>query len=266
MSDATLSTDAGVAVVTLDRPRRLNAIGGTLLADLHDCLSRAQKDDAVRAIVLTGAGRAFCAGDDLKEFAAQAASAASAAAICAAIQTITRDIMLGPKPVIGAVAGYAVGGGFEWMLNCDLVVAADDLVCFFPEMALGHFVTGGVTHLLPQGVGHQRAMEMLLLGERIAAPALRDLGLANRVVPRAEMMPVALDLARRVAALAPGAVARLKKTIAGGERLALERALAVEEAQARACFADPQTARRVAARLEGMGAARGAYAATGDGA
>jgi enoyl-CoA hydratase/carnithine racemase len=257
MSAATLSIEAGIAIVTLDRPHRLNAIGGTLLEDLHECLARAQGAPEVRAIVLTGAGRAFCAGDDLKEFGAQAASAEAAGATCAAIQRITRDIMLGPRPVIGAVAGYAVGGGFEWMLNCDLVVAADDLVCFFPEMALGHFVTGGVTHLLPQAIGHQRAMELFLLGERVGAATLLQLGLVNRVVPRARTMSVAIELARRVAALAPGAVARLKKAIAGGGRLAIEQALSMEEEAARACFTDPETASRVAARLGQIGAARG---------
>ena len=248
MSDALLAIEGDVAVVTLNRPARLNAIGGTLLADLHDCLARAQSDDGVRVVVLTGAGRAFCAGDDLKEFAAQALSAESAARICADIQRITRDIMTGPRPVIGAVAGHAVGGGFEWMLNCDLVVAADDLQCFFPEMALGHFVTGGVTHLLPRAVGHQRAMELLLLGERIGAVGLRDLGLVNRVVPRADLLPAAMHLARRVAALAPGAVARLKRVVTGDDSLTLAGALTAEEQDARACFTDPETARRVAAR------------------
>jgi enoyl-CoA hydratase/carnithine racemase len=239
MSDALLSIEHGIAVVTLNRPRRLNAIGGTLLADLHDHLARAQAEPEARVIVLTGAGRAFCAGDDLQEFPSQAASARSAADTCAAIQRITRDIMCGPKPVVGAVAGYAVGGGFEWMLNCDLVVAADDLICFFPEMALGH----------------QRAMELMLLGERLGAPALRDLGLVNRVVPSADLMPVALDLARRVAALAPGAVARLKAALAGGAAATLEGALVAEQAAAEACFADPETARRVAARRRELGAA-----------
>ena len=117
--------------------------------------------------MLTGAGRAFCAGDDLKEFAEQATGPARAH--IEAIQQITRDLMLNGKPVVGALHGYAVGGGFEWLLNCDLVVAADDLVAFFPEMAIGQFVTGGVTYLLPLAVGHQRAMELLLLGERQSA-------------------------------------------------------------------------------------------------
>lgn len=188
MSYATLHNEGPVAVVTLNRPERLNAIGAQLLADLHGALVRAQLDADTRVIVLTGAGRAFCAGDDLKEFGAQASSAESIARTCDDIQRITRDIMFGPKLVIGAVHGYAVGGGFEWVLNCDLVVAADNLVAFFPEMSLGHFVTGGVTRLLPQIVGYQRAMELFVLGARHDAQALYRLGIVNRVVPHDELM------------------------------------------------------------------------------
>jgi enoyl-CoA hydratase/carnithine racemase len=98
--------------------------------------------------------------------------------------------------VIGAVHGYAVGGGFEWVLNCDMVVAADSLVCFFPEMALGHFVTGGVTHLLPQALGHQRTMELIVLGERQSAQRLHALGLVNRVVGAEVMLQEAVHLAQ----------------------------------------------------------------------
>jgi enoyl-CoA hydratase/carnithine racemase len=152
MKYVTLEPRGPVSIVTLNRPERLNAIGLELLQDLHEALVAAQADDQTRVIVLTGAGRAFCAGDDLKEFAQQAASSATVADTCDRIQQITRDIMFGPKLVIGAVHGFAVGGGFEWVLNCDMVVAADNLVAFFPEMALGHFVTGGVTHLLPQAI------------------------------------------------------------------------------------------------------------------
>jgi enoyl-CoA hydratase/carnithine racemase len=258
MREALLTIEGAIAIVTLNRPHRLNAIGGRLLDDLHEALASAQEAPEIRAIVLTGAGRAFCAGDDLKEFAAQAASPESVATTCAAIQRITRDIMLGPRPVIAAAAGHAVGGGFEWMLNCDLVVAAEDLVCFFPEMALGHFVTGGVTHLLPQALGHQRAMELLLLGDPIGATALRDLGLVNRVVPRAALMSTALALAGRVATAAPASVARLKRVMSSDARQTLARALAAEEDAARACFADPETARRIqAGRIAGPRASTG---------
>ncbi|MGA1288315.1 MAG: enoyl-CoA hydratase/isomerase family protein [Rubrivivax sp.] len=246
MPDATLHSDGPISVVTLNRPSRLNAIGGHLLADLHLALQQAQDDPHTRVIVFTGAGRAFCAGDDLQEFGEQARSPASVAQVCEDIQRITQDLMFGPKLVIGAVHGYAVGGGFEWMLNCDMVVAAQDLVCFFPEMQLGHFVTGGVTHLLPQALGHQRAMELIVLGDRLHAPRLRELGLVNEVVPTPEVLPRAMALAARVAERSPFATALLKKAMTQ-QLPPLRAALEVERQAAEACFAHPDTARRIQA-------------------
>jgi enoyl-CoA hydratase/carnithine racemase len=246
MSYATLAADGLVSIVTLDRPERLNAIGTQLLADLHWALSKAQADPATRAIVLTGAGRAFCAGDDLKEFGEQSRSADAIAATCEAIQQITRDIMMGPKLVIGAAKGYAAGGGFEWVLNCDMVVAGESLVCFFPEMELGHFVTGGVTWLLPRMLGHQRAIELMVLGERQDADALLRLGIVNRVVADSELMPAALALARAVAQKSTFATSRLKKALTS-DLGQLERALEIERAAAAQCFANSETAERVTA-------------------
>lgn len=245
MKFAKVSTAGRVSVVTLNRPERLNAIGAELLLDLHEALVQAQNDPATGAIVLTGSGRAFCAGDDLKEFDQQAASPASIAQHCDRIQQITRDIMFGPKLVIGAVHGYAVGGGFEWMLNCDLVVAAADLVCFFPEMALGHFVTGGVTHLLPQTLGHQRTMELIVLGERHGAHALHQMGLVNRVVSPQAMLAQAIELATQVAARSAGATMRLKRMLTSQLQTQLVTALELEQQAAMACFADADTAQRV---------------------
>jgi enoyl-CoA hydratase/carnithine racemase len=245
MKFAQLSSVGRVAVVTLNRPERLNAIGGELLLDLHAALALAQADPATGCIVLTGAGRAFCAGDDLKEFDQQSESPAAIALHCDRIQQITRDIMFGPKLVIGAVHGYAVGGGFEWVLNCDMVVAADSLVCFFPEMALGHFVTGGVTHLLPQALGHQRTMELIVLGERQSAQALQQLGLVNRVTTVQAMLPVAIELAAQVATRSAGATTRLKRLLTSQLQTQLARALELENEAAMACFADQDTAQRI---------------------
>jgi enoyl-CoA hydratase/carnithine racemase len=226
-----------VAIVTLDRPDRLNAISGALLGDLHAALVDANADPEIGVIVLTGAGRAFCAGDDLKEFTEQALDPR---AHIEAIQQITRDLMLNGKPVVGALHGYAVGGGFEWLLNCDLVVAADDLVAFFPEMAIGQFVTGAVTHLLPLAVGHQRAMELLLLGERQSAEALRALGLVNRVVPVAELLEDALAWATEIAAKNAWSVRRLKRLINEDLQGQLLRALELETAATVEAFTRPE--------------------------
>ncbi len=247
MKYASVTTEGRVSIVTLNRPERLNAIGGELLVDLHDALVQAQSDPATGAIVFTGAGRAFCAGDDLKEFDLQSESPAAIALHCDRIQQITRDIMFGPKLVIGAVHGYAVGGGFEWVLNCDMVVAADSLVCFFPEMALGHFVTGGVTHLLPQALGHQRTMELIVLGERQSAQALLTLGLVNRVVSMDAMLPTAMELAAQVASRSAGATARLKRLLTTQLQTQLAGALALENQAAMDCFADADTAQRIEA-------------------
>ena len=248
MSYVNLSSSGPVSIVTLNRPERLNAMSAKLLQELHHAMVAAQCDPTTRVIVFTGAGRAFCAGDDLKEFTQQAESSASVAAMCDQIQQITRDIMFGPKLVIGAVHGFAVGGGFEWVLNCDMTVAADDLVAFFPEMQLGHFVTGGVTHLLPQTLGHQRAIELFVLGERQSAQQLLQLGLVNRVVPLPDMMPCAIELANRVASRSTLATSQLKRLMTTGLSAQLSGALELERQAAMACFANPDTAQRIAAR------------------
>ena len=253
MSCVTLHNDGPIGVVTLNRPQRLNAINAPLLEDLHAALAQAQADPSSRVIVLTGAGRAFCAGDDLKEFDDQSRSELSIAQMCEDIQRITRDIMFGPKLVIAAAHGYAVGGGFEWLLNCDLVVAADDLVCFFPEMGLGHFVTGGVTHLLPQLLGHQRAMELLVLGERHDAATLLRLGLVNRVVARDQLIPRALELAQEVAKRSALASGLLKRVITSQLNPQLAGALELERQAAMQCFASADTALRIQASSRSRG-------------
>ncbi|KND55226.1 Enoyl-CoA hydratase/isomerase [Candidatus Paraburkholderia kirkii] len=241
MSYVTTSMKGPVAIVTLDRPERMNAISGALLDDLHDALQRANDDPACRVIVLSGAGCAFCAGDDLKEFGEQSASDASIRGHIERIQRIMRDLMFNAKPVVGAVHG------FEWMLNCDIVVASDDLVAFFPEMAWGQFVTGGVTHLLPQAIGHQRAMELWLLGERQGAQSLLSMGLVNRVVPRATLLDTALSLAACIAERSETSIARLKRLVTTELSDTFARSLELESAATIDAFADPDAAERVKA-------------------
>ena len=235
-----------IGVVTLNRPERLNAISGDLLAAFAVALDESLADQQIAVVVLTGAGRAFCAGDDLKEFDRQSASEAATRAHIAAIQNITRIMMGSDKPIVGAVHGYAVGGGFEWLLNCDLVVAADDLVAFFPEMDWGQFVTGGVTHLLPLAVGHQRAMELLILGERQSAERLAQLGLVNWVVPRGELEAKAMEIAARVAEKSRFSVGRLKQLINRDLWTQLWRAVELEEDATVEAFRRPEVAARVA--------------------
>ena len=190
---------------------------------------------------------AFCAGDDLKEFDQQTESDASIRSHIDRIQRITRDLMFNDKPVIGAIHGFAVGGGFEWLLNCDLVVAADDLVCFFPEMAWGQFVTGGVTWLLPQAVGYQRAMELWLLGERHSAQQLHAMGIVNRVVTRELLVDTAIDLAQRVAGLSRLSVSKLKRLVNRDLSTTLAHSLDLEAEATIDAFRNPDAAQRVSA-------------------
>lgn len=245
MGYARVEKSGAVSTVVLNRPERLNAISGDLLDDLHHALVEVNSDESCNVIVFTGSGRAFCAGDDLKEFSKQTESDASILSHVERIQQITRDLMFNGKPVVGAVHGFAVGGGFEWLLNCDLVVASDDLVCFFPEMEWGQFVTGGVTQLLPQSVGYQKAMELWLLGERQTAQQLHSLGLVNRVVQRETVLETAQELATRIAERSAFSVSRLKRLLTTELSTDLIRSLELEQAATVAAFATPEAARRV---------------------
>jgi len=241
-----LTVDDGIAEVTLDRPHRLNAINDALLADFAETLRMVNGDERVGAIILSGAGRAFCAGDDLKEFGAQVGSEAATRAYIESIQEITRLLMLNDKPVIGAIHGWAVGGGFEWVLNCDFAIMAEDTRCFFPEIALGVFVTGGVTRLLPQLVGLQKAKELVLFGERIGAEEALALGIAWRVVPQDRLTAEARTVARRLLALPTLARRNAKTVFNRAAYLPLAEAMALETEATVEGFLDPDTSARIA--------------------
>ena len=244
MMTVTTSAESGYRVLTLNRPERLNAINGDLLDDLAAALKAANADTSIASIVLTGAGRAFCAGDDLKEFEAQARTEAEARSHVERIQEITRLIIESPHIVIVAAAGWAVGGGLEWTINADLVVMADDCRCFFPELALGLFVTGGVTYLLPERCGRPAALELMLLSERFDAARARELGIAGRVVPRPRLLAEAAEIAAKIASLPLARVRQLKRVIQRATDL--DTAMRLETDETIAAFLDPDTARRIA--------------------
>jgi enoyl-CoA hydratase/carnithine racemase len=243
----TEDTPGGVRIVRLNRPHRLNAIVPELLEDMIGALHAAGLDPDVRCIVLTGAGRAFCSGDDLKDFGAQARDEATARAYIERIQDVTRAILLGDTPVVGAVRGWAVGGGLEWMINCDFAIAAESTRFFFPEIALGVFVTGGVTDLLPRLVGLRRARELILLGERFDAAQAHAWGLLHKVVAGTDLIAEALALARRIAALPAGPVRDLRRILARRTGAGLDAAMAAETDATVQGFLDPETARRISA-------------------
>ena len=237
--------DNGIRSIVLDRPDRLNAINPDLLKDFLGALKEGNADPETRVIVLSGAGRAFCAGDDLKEFDSQVGTEDETRLYIEAIQDITREIILNDKMVLGAIHGWAVGGGLEWVINCDLTVMAEGTRCFFPEISLGVFVTGAVTTLLPKMVGLQKAREMILFGEHFDANQALNWGLVWKVVPQADLMNETLDAARRIAQLPHGAVSDLKRVLNRACHLDAEGAMALETEATVRGFLDPKTAERV---------------------
>ncbi|MGA1077286.1 MAG: enoyl-CoA hydratase/isomerase family protein, partial [Ilumatobacteraceae bacterium] len=192
----------GVRIITLNRPESLNAMNRQLIDDVAIAFDDANADPATSAIVFTGAGRAFCAGDDRKVHV-HPESEAEAVDLVEAIQRATVAITFGAKPVVGAINGWAVGGGFEWAINCDFPIWAESARGFFPEVSLNLFVTGAVTSLLPALVGLNTAREMLFFGERYDAATLHRLGVAWRVVPDDRLLAEATGVAERLAALPP---------------------------------------------------------------
>ena len=247
MSPSVLSRiDDGVCTVTLNRPERLNAINPSLLSALKAILADSNADPSVRAIVLRGAGRAFCSGDDLKEFDRQVVSEAVARAYIESIQDITREMVMGEKMIVGAIHGWAAGGGLEWVVNCDLPLMAAGTRCFFPEISLGVFVTGALTTLLPKLVGLQKAKELILFGERFDAHQALEMGLAWKVVPETKLFDQAEAVARRIAELPAGASSDLKKVINRACHMDAEHAMQLETEATVRGFLDPASSERVA--------------------
>lgn len=232
----------GVRTITLNRPESLNAMNRQLIDDVASAFDDANADPATSAIVFTGAGRAFCAGDDRKVHV-HPESEAEAVDLVEAIQRATVAITFGAKPVVGAINGWAAGGGFEWAINCDFPIWAESARGFFPEVSLNLFVTGAVTSLLPALVGLNTAREMLFFGERYDAATLHRLGVAWRVVPDDRLLAEATGVAERLAALPPLAVRAMKRVLNETAAVDLRSALAAETSATVEGFMDPETTR-----------------------
>jgi enoyl-CoA hydratase len=205
-----VSREGAVAVVTLNRPKALNALNAELLNELVAALEGFDMDDGVRAIVLTGSERAFAAGADIKEMAPQSYMDmfksnffAGAADKIAAVR----------KPIIAAVAGYALGGGCELAMLCDFIIAADTAKFGQPEINLGVMPGIGGTQRLTRFVGKSKAMEMCLTGRNMDAAEAERSGLVSRVVPAAELMAEAMKAAQKIAEQSVPIVMMTKETV-----------------------------------------------------
>jgi len=232
----------GVRIIALNRPDSLNAMNRALIDDVARAFDRANADPATRAIVFTGNGAAFCAGDDRKAHVHPESEEQARDAVLA-IQRATRAITFGAKPVVGAINGWAVGGGFEWAINCDFPIWGESARGFFPEVSLNLFVTGAVTSFLPALVGLHKAREMLFFGDRYTAADLLDMGVAWRVSPDDMLLADAIVVAERLAALPPLSVRAMKRVLNAAATPDLNRALDLETEATVAGFLDPQTTR-----------------------
>ncbi|HCH22878.1 MAG TPA: enoyl-CoA hydratase/isomerase family protein [Oceanospirillaceae bacterium] len=232
--------EQGVCSIRLNRPQSLNAMNRQLIDDLAKAFEDANANPAAKAIILTGEGRAFCAGDDRVEHV-HPENEAAAQDLVDAIQRVTRAMVLGEKPIVGAINGWAVGGGFEWAINCDFSIWAKSAKAFFPEVSLNLFVTGAVTSLLPALVGLNKAKEMLFLGQHYQAEQLAQMGVAWRVVEDHELLEQAYALATQLAQLPILSVRAMKRVLNQTASADLETALKLETEATVTGFMDPHT-------------------------
>jgi enoyl-CoA hydratase len=215
---------APTAVVTLDRPKVLNALNAASFAELDAVFTALAENEAVLAIVLTGGGeRAFAAGADINELAGTTAETGRAFSLRG--QQVMRKIETLGKPVIACIRGYALGGGLELAMCCTFRLAADDAKLGLPELKLGVIPGYGGTQRLPRLVGRGMALKMLLTGETIGAAEALRIGLVDEVVPAAELLQRGEALARAIAAQAPLAVTAALLMVDEGIDLPLDLAL-----------------------------------------
>ncbi len=220
-------TRDGVLTVTLHRPESLNALNGAMRRELLAAFKAAARDDDVRAVLLTGAGRGFCSGADLRGGASEREFRR---VITTEYNPLIRAIRGLPKPVIAAVNGVAAGAGVSLALACDLVYAADDARLVLAFSRIGLVPDSGLTRTLVRALGRHRAAALILAGDAVPAAEAASAGLVTRVVPAAELAATAHELAARLAAGPTRAMGYAKRLIEGAEQDDLAAALEAEAA------------------------------------
>ena len=240
-------TRGAVGLVTLNRPKALNALNSALMAELREALDGYEADEAIGAIVVTGSEKAFAAGADIKEMKDRGFVDVYLS------DFITRDwerLAQCRKPTIAAVAGYALGGGCEVAMMCDIIIAADNARFGQPEIALGTLPGAGGTQRLTRAIGKAKAMEMVLTGRMMDAAEAERSGLVARVVPAAEVIGEAMKLAEKIAGLSRPAVMLAKEAVNRAFETGLAEGLRVERRLFHASFATADQKEGMAAFAE----------------
>jgi enoyl-CoA hydratase len=221
--------DDGIALLTVNRPQKLNALNAGIIAELDDALGRVESDGAIRGLMVTGAGeKAFVAGADIGELAAL--SPIQAQSTSAKGQKVFRRLESLAKPSLAAINGFALGGGMELAMSCTLRVASETARMGQPEVRLGVVAGYGGTQRLPKLVGRGKAMELLLTGDPIDAREAHRIGLVNHVVPAGELMAFSRTLLGRILANAPVAVSLSMQAVDVGLNTGMEQGLRFESA------------------------------------
>jgi len=242
------SLEGQILTITLNRPGRLNAVSSGLYEGIIDAFDQSSTDPGVRAVVMTGSGRAFCVGADLKAHGDGNRTPEQIAAYVQLGQDVCERIQTASVPVIAAVHGYALGAGAEMATSADFLVMAEDAQMGFPEVSIGTFIGGGVTHRLPRLVGLRRASELLIQGDRFTGRQAAEWGLANFSVPSGEALTAALSLAQRLVSNAPRSMGLVKEALNRDDSLAT--ALTSEAANLLAVMQTQDWAEGVAAFAE----------------
>jgi len=226
----------GVATITLNRPDRLNAYTLEMGEAAYAAFQRAREDSGARAVILTGAGRGFCAGVDLEHLKAQPAQASDGPRLGeeAFVRELPLELLAFPKPVIAAINGACIGVGVTMALPCDLRIAAVDAKIGLPFAKLGILPGLGSTHLLPRLVGTARALELVLTAKVIRGSEAAEIGLVNRAVPAEDVVKEARELARGLAELDPAVLAAAKRAVHFGAGASMEEAMANEQRESAA--------------------------------
>lgn len=223
----------GVAVVRLNRPHATNALSLSLQASLSSAFVALSADDAVRAIVLTGGEQVFAAGGDIKGLS----DAGPIDIMLRHTERLWAPLEQCPKPVIGAICGYAFGGGAELAMHCDIIVAGEGASFSQPEIRIGIMPGIGGTQRLVRAVGKFNAMQMLLTGRPVPAREAQQMGLVSTVVADADVLPEAIKMARLIAAMPPLAAMQIKEVVLAGMDASLSTALMLERKANQLLFA-----------------------------
>jgi len=239
--------DAGIATITLNRPDKLNAYTTEMGDEVTHAIRSVQRDEKVRVLILTGAGRAFCAGADLEHLKAHQQGKNVSKGPRLGEEDFLRRLPLEmvdyPKPIIAAINGHAVGVGMTMVMPCDVRIAAEDAKLGFVFARLGILPGLGSSHLLPNLVGMARAQELVLTAKKILGSEAAEIGLVNKAVPRDDVLAVARAMAEEMAEVDPIVLAHAKRALHFGARHSMAEAMKNEQSQSAVLKAEREAAK-----------------------